>query len=284
MSRPLPPAERVRAQVRELAGPIVADALPRGYQRLGSVLVVRLPEELRPHFPTIGAAWRSELAVETVLRHAGMTDGEDRRPRVEIIAGRNSVATVRENGISYRLDAARVMFAAGNRTERKRAGEVTRPGETVVDLFAGIGYFALPAAVHGRAAEVVAVERNPTAFEYLCENARLNQVAERIRPVLGDNRVIDLPPGHADRIFLGYLPSSLPWIGRSLQLIRPGGTIHVHLVGSTREGIDGVRATVRRTVEQGGGRPLSLEAREVKPYGPGTAHYVVDVIVDTAAA
>lgn len=271
------PADRVRARIARALGPTVAKALPRGYQRLGRVLVLRLDESLRPAFPAIGEAWREELGVLSVLRHAGRTDGEFRRPRLERIAGDATETEVREHGARYRFDAARIMFAAGNSEERRRIGRLVRPGERVADLFAGIGYFALPAALCGRAAEVTAVEANPVSFRYLQENVALNGVEGRVRAILGDNRAVDLAAGSADRIVMGYLPSAAPWLSRALSIAAPGAWLHVHLVGGTREGTTGAAAAVRAGVVRGGGRPSTLEAREVKPYGPGRAHYVVDV-------
>ncbi len=277
--RALPPAERVRLRLAREAGDAVARRLPRGYQRLGRVLVVRLPEELRPEFGRIGRAWVAELGVETVLRHAGSTDGEHRQPRVEVIAGGPTTTEVRENGLRYRLDAAEIMFAQGNREERRRAGQLVHPGEEVVDLFAGIGYFTLPAAAVGRAGRVTAVELNPMAHRYLVENLRLNGVEDRVLPLLGDNRAVELPAGAADRVFLGYLPSAIPWVGRAVGLLRPGGALHVHVVGETRAGPPAVEGAVADAVRRSGGEPDALRAREVKPYGPGRAHYVVDVTV-----
>ena len=36
------------------------------------------------------------------------------------------------------------MFSSGNTTERQRMGRLQCAGETVVDLYAGIGYYTLP--------------------------------------------------------------------------------------------------------------------------------------------
>ena len=276
-ARTLSPYARVVGRLLPVLGPGGVARLPRGYQRLGRVLVLRLPDELRPHYAQIGDAWHQELGVETVLRHAGRTEGEERRPRVEVIAGGPTETEVRENGIRYRLDAARLMFASGNRTERRRAGALVRPEETVVDLFTGIGYFALPAAVHGRARLVRAVEKNPLAVRFLRENVRVNGVEDRVVTYLGDNRDVDLPLGEADRVFLGYLPSALPWVGRALSLVRPGGWLHVHLVGGTAAGVAGAVERVNQALRAAGGDTDQIEGREVKPYGPGSAHYVVDV-------
>jgi tRNA wybutosine-synthesizing protein 2 len=278
VTHPVAPAERVRARVARAVGPEIAARLPRGYQRLGRILVLRLAESLRPQFELIGEAWRAETGVVTVLRHAGRTEGEWRRPRMERIAGDETETEVHENGIRYRLDAERIMFAAGNRSERGRAGSVTRAGEHVVDLFAGIGYFTLPAAVLGRAGSVTAVETNPLAFDYLVRNAAFNGVGDRVHARLGDNRSVELPFAEADRVFLGYLPSSVGWIPRALGLLRPsGGWLHVHLLATTREGLPEAERAVSDAVDRAGGRVDQMTSREVKPYGPGRLHAVVDV-------
>ncbi|HTS33603.1 MAG TPA: methyltransferase domain-containing protein [Thermoplasmata archaeon] len=276
-----PPMERVRAAFAARAGSETAARIPAGYVRLGRVVLVRWPAALRPHFSFLAGELASVLGAETVLRVAGPVDGELRTPRVELLFGETTETEVVEHGIRWRFDAARLMFAAGNRTERERAGRLVHPGQKVVDLFAGIGYFAIPAARLGGAARVVAVDRNPVAVAYLEENARLNRVADRVEPLVGDNRTVPLPTGEADHVFLGYLPSALPWVERAVPLLaRAGGDLHVHTVADSRGAVAAAEGQVERAVEAAGGTLLGRpRGREVKPYGPGRTHVVVDVRV-----
>lgn len=259
-------------------GDAVAERLPAGYHRMGRVLLLRLPESLREHFPAIGRAYAFEVGVPTVLCQRGPVEGAERRPSVDVLVDGPTETEVVEHGVRYRFDARQILFATGNRTERQRAGRLVHPGETVVDLFAGIGYFTLPAALRGRAARVYACEVNPVAVRYLAENAALNGVAERITILPGDNRLAALPVGAVDRVFLGYLPTSHPWVPLALGLLRPdGGWMHVHAVADVRDGLDGAAAAAARAVKGAGGRVLDARAREVKPYGPGRRHVVADV-------
>jgi tRNA wybutosine-synthesizing protein 2 len=278
---PRPPVERVRDALRDEAGDAAALALPTGYQLLGHVLVVRWPESLRPQFPFLVDAFRRTLGVRTILRHRGPIEGELRRPRLEALLEGPTETEVLEGGVRWRFDAAQIMFSSGNRTERERAGHLVRPGESVVDLFAGIGYFALPAAKIGRARYVIAVDRNPLSIHYLEVSARRNRVEVRMEIRLGDNRAVDLPPGAADRIFLGYLPSAVPWIERALPLLRPGGGwLHVHLVADAHRSSEAAIAAVSEAVLGAGGTLREIPTtRVVKPYGPGRTHVVVDASV-----
>lgn len=50
----------------------------------------------------------------------------------------------KEGGVLYSLDVTQCMFSSGNTTERQRMGRLQCAGETVVDLYAGIGYYTLP--------------------------------------------------------------------------------------------------------------------------------------------
>ncbi|HZY70905.1 MAG TPA: class I SAM-dependent methyltransferase family protein [Thermoplasmata archaeon] len=272
------PVQRVRARLEATVGATASAAVPRSYQRVGRVLIVQLPESARPHFQAIGESYRAEFGVATVLRRAGPMTGEWRLPVTETIAGDGAETEVLEHGIRYRFDAARLMFSRGNQSERKRAGDVTRPGETVVDLFAGIGYFTLPAAVIGRAARVIACEGNPLACSYLASNVRRNGVPEVVEVVRGDNRTAPVPHGIADRVFLGWLPNSLPWVSRALELVRrEGATLHVHVAAPAQEPVAAAERDASMAVAAAGGIVESLAGRVVKPYGPGRTHVVVDV-------
>ncbi len=252
--------------------------MPSGYQRMGRVLLLRLPATYRPYFPLLGRAWQEELGVATVLTQVGPVDGELRRPRVESIAGSETETEVVEHGVHWRFDAAQVMFAAGNRTERQRSGSLVRPGESVVDLFAGIGYLAIPAALSDAAPRVIAVEKNPVAHRYLLENVERNGVAARVECVLGDNRLVPATTRSADRVFLGYLPDAVPWVPRALGLLRSGGGwVHVHTVVDARGAGPTARGRVEAAAEATGATVLEpARSREVKPYGPGRTHVVVD--------
>ena len=265
------PIDRVRATA-EIPGPL-RDELPTRWEMLGDVLVLRLPEALARWEDAVARAYADVLDAKSVLLDEGGIEGPMRRPVVRLIFGDDTVTTHLENGILFRFDASEIMFSSGNVDERVRVSRLDCDGETVLDMFAGIGYFSVPIAVHQSPARVIACELNPTAFRYLEENVRLNRVKEVVEPVLGDNRSL---PGEsvADRVFMGYVRTTHEYLGTARRLIRDGGVLHYHetcpcelLPGRPLDHLR--RVFGEENVEV-------LRYNRVKSYSPGVAHMVVD--------
>jgi tRNA wybutosine-synthesizing protein 2 len=254
----------------------VKAGLPRRWEMLGDVLVLRLPEGLGEHFGEIARAYAKVLGARTVLRERAPVDGVYRTPDMELLLGNDTVTVHLENGIRYKLDAARLMFSSGNIDEKMRMAALDCRGETVIDMFAGIGYFTLPLALHARASRVIACEINPLAFRYLEENIALNRLQGVVQPVLGDNR--DLPgEGVADRVVMGYVRTTAEHLKDAFRLVRRNGVIHYQdtfpLEIFPRRALDNLDAAA-------GGRAFEVRLmREVKSYSPGVSHMVLDVAV-----
>lgn len=85
--------------------------------------------------------------------------------------------------------------------------DVVRPGDTVIDLGAGSAILSI-AAVKLGAARAIAIESDPQAIANAEENAAANGVAERVRVIEGDARVI-LPLVAPARVMLANIISSV---------------------------------------------------------------------------
>ena len=154
--------------------------LPKRWEQLGHVLVLKIDDELEDWLEQIAITYAMVLKVDTVLRDTGGVQGQFREPVMELLIGDNTETIHLENGIKYCLDAGKIMFSSGNVDERIRMASVCEPNETVVDMFAGIGYFTLPMAVHSEPARIIAHEINPNSHKYLKMNAQLNGVAKTV--------------------------------------------------------------------------------------------------------
>ncbi len=217
-----------------------------------------------------------EGPLQALLRHTRArsvvlvtsADGPMRIPRAEVLAGEEAgVVSHREDGITYRFDPTRVIFSAGNRSEKARIAGLVRPGERVADMFAGIGYFTFPLARMG--AKVHAMEINPVACGYLRANVEENGFPDHVAVDEGDCRT--LIRGTYDRIVMGHFDSP-GFLADALAHLRPGGTVHVHTCGACPSDLSPLLA--------GAGVRAQVTCRKVKKCGPGKIHYVHDVVTE----
>lgn len=253
--------------------------LPRKWELFGDVLVLVLPGALEGVASTVAEGYARVLGARTVLAYEGVR-GELRRPRTRKLWGDGTETVHTENGIRYRFDPARQMFASGNIDERMRAGSLASPSDLVVDLFAGIGYFTLPAAVRG-GARVVACEKNPEAYRYLVGNAELNGVSSRVEARLGDCRDV-APEGVATRVFMGYVGATHRFLPTAMRALAGRGWVHYHETCPLPLLPDRPRRRMERAAARAGYRVLRSSLRRVKSYAPGVEHVVLDAEVAPA--
>jgi tRNA wybutosine-synthesizing protein 2 len=138
--------------------------------------------------------------------------------------------------------------------------------ERCADMFAGIGYFTLPAARGG--AMVHAMEINPASFAYLRQNIRENHLSAGVVAACGDCR--DLLAGVYDRVLMGHFEAER-FLPDALAHVQPGSILHVHGIGDRRGGI---YAACREC-----GMEAEISVRNVKKYAPGRWHMVYDVVI-----
>lgn len=266
---------------KELSKELPADCmqfLPKKWEKLGTVVILKLPKELEPFQETIGKVYASVLGCSSALNDVGGIAGVYRTPTVTLVWGSSQTETMhKENGVRYLFDPQKVMFSSGNMAERKRMGLIPGSKETVVDLFAGIGYFTLAMAVHRRPKKIVACEMNPVAFDYLCKNIVLNHATEIVEPLCGDNRQV-APKGCADRVLVGYLQVADTFLPVALECLRgTRGVLHYHALISRSTTMEDLVKQVQMCAEIYNRHATLLLAKEIKSYAPGVSHVVLDV-------
>ncbi len=270
----------IKPRIREILSrklpPELVSLLPRHWVQIGDVLILPLREELLPYKHEIAGVYARVLEVKTVLRK-GWILGEFREPHYEIIYGSDPVTVHRENGIFYKLDAARIMFSPANVKERIRMAGIAKPDELVVDMFAGIGHLSLPIAKHC-GARVIAIEKNPYAFKFLVENIELNRVQDRMTAYNIDNR--DFPGENiADRILMGYVIKTHEFIPKALEIAKDEAVIHYHNTVPEKLMPEEPFRTFRSIAREHGYEAEKLKELVIKRYAPGVWHVVVDIRV-----
>lgn len=252
------------------------ELLPKGFQIIGDIIIVKINEIIMHRKEKIADALLSFYpGCRTVLLDRGIS-GKMRLPVREIISGHDTETTHKENGCIFRLDAMKIMFSGGNLAEKKRMSGLGKD-EIVVDMFAGIGYFSIPMAVHSKPKKIISIEINPVSFGYLKENIALNKVEEIIDPVMGDCSLLT-PRRIANRVIMGYLDSH-EYLRYGINALTAGGVLHYH--EAVPEAVENrpIDRVKRAAADQDRGVRI-LESRRIKKYSPGVWHVVVDAVVE----
>jgi len=256
--------------------PELRERLPVSFDIIGDVAIVRLDDDMVDLGPKIGEALlRTFPRLRTVALDRGVK-GELRVRDLEVVAGENRTETVHtEYGIRLLIDPAKVYFNPRLSNERWRIASLVREGETVVDMFAGVGPFSIMIAKHAQPGTVYAMDLNHDAVEYMRENIRMNKVTNVV-PIEGDSRqlVFDVPC--ADRIIMNLPHSARDFFADALTRLKLGGIIHFYTI-CEREDIGPI---LDRMVTEAAGMGVLitiLREEELKTYSPSMSVFSADI-------
>jgi tRNA wybutosine-synthesizing protein 2 len=260
--------------------------LPRGFQSLGEIIIIKLNPALIEKEKIIANKYLELLPrIRSVYINRGKIIGTFRAPEsIQFLDGEdNPIVEHKEHEIIYRFDITKIMFSKGNLKERKFLATLVKKGEVIVDMFAGIGYFSLPIAKHSLVEKIYSIEINPESYKYLVENIKLNHLEEKIQPIKGNCKieVIKLSKSgiKADRVIMGVFPAPKEYINEALSLVKNEGTIF-HYEGVVEEEKYMILFDEFQNVAEKKGFNCELKAhRFVKSYGPKLYHVVLDIFV-----
>jgi len=207
-------------------------------------------------------------SLHTVLFPTSEVAGEFRTRTFAVLAGSNTTRTeVVEHGHRFVVDLAGAYFSARLSTERQRIAEQMGKGELVLDMFAGVGPFAITLAP--KSTLVVAADLNIRAVALLMENIRKNR-ATNVLPLLLDARRLEaILPWKFDRIIMNLPLAGTEFLPEAFRLVRPGGKIHFYsLISREGEHAEKIR-------ELGG---TVIAERVVRSYSPEKWHAVYDIL------
>ncbi len=260
-------------------------SLPRALDVIGDIAVVEIPVELKPYEKLIGEAiLTTHRNVKTVLAKAGAVGGTYRTRNFTIIAGEPRTRTVhKEFGCQYQVDVANVYFSPRLSHEHERVASLVREGETVVDLFAGIGPFSVLIGKRHPTAKVYALDMNPAAYELLKKNVLLNRVQGNVIPILGDARKIvqEKLSGVADRVVMNLPEIAIGFVEVACQAVKPeGGMVHFYGFVRLPDTVEALKSRFSVMIEKSGSRVEQfLSVRTVRETAPYEQQVVLDARV-----
>ena len=231
----LPEAELKNRNFRELLADKLTveqlELLPRAFDMIGHIAVLKLPPELLPQAGIIGDAVISANKNVRAVYHSSGVQDEYRILELEHISGVDeTVTTHTEYGIQLELDIRRVYFSPRLATERKRISDLVERSEVVIDMFAGVGPFSVMIAKYARPAKIYSIDKNPDAIIFLRRNIELNKVGN-IEVLQGDagERIREIPDDKPiNRIIMNLPHSSFEFLPGALGRISHRGVIHYY--------------------------------------------------------
>jgi tRNA (guanine37-N1)-methyltransferase len=277
------PPEETLTQVLEKQLPAeLHPCIPHSLDIIGDIAIIEIPPQLKAYEGTIGQAiLKTHKNIKTALAKAGAISGVYRIRDLNLIAGENKTRTVyHEYGCQYHVDVAKAYFSPRLSREHQRVATLVQAGETVVDLFAGVGPFSVLVAKLNPAVKVYAVDINPEAVELLKTNARVNRVENRVYPILGDARQLAAGKlgGVADRVIMNLPETAIDFVDVACQTIKPQGGI-VHFYGFIRkpDTIEEMKLRFSDAVEKSGRKVTAfLYAKNVRETAPYESQVVLD--------
>ena len=254
------------------------DLLPKGYQIVGNILLIKLDGKLLKRRRLIGKAIMDILPYLHTVCLIKDIKRNIRKPKIEVIAGCKRTQTMnKEHGCKFLLDVSDIMWSQGNKNEKIRLAKMVKPGETIVDMFAGIGYFSIILAKHSKPKKIYAIDINPKAIEYLRKNVWLNNVEDRIEILQGDCRKFAmLLENVANRVIMGYLFETEKFLPYALRIAKDSATIHFHRTVKEEE-IDKFKKMLIKIGMKNKVKLKVLRIKKVKSYAPKIWHVVYDL-------
>ena len=278
--------EKLKAELEGTLTLQELELLPRGFQTLGKVIILKLHPDLIKYKDIIAQKSMDLLpSMESVYLNRGIIKGNFRTPEnIEYVTGKEDPIVIhREHGVSYKFDFTKIMFSQGNIIERKYLATLVKDGEIIVDMFAGIGYFSLPIAKISNPKQIYSIEINPYSFKFLVENIKLNQLEDKITPINGNckEEVLKLSNNgvKADRVIMGVFPAPKGYIKEALTLYKETGTFYHYEGVIDNDNYSDLYQEFEETVKENRLRSELVDKRIVKSYGPRLYHVVLDIRV-----
>ncbi len=275
---PMPHTPSFREALVAALGERMGHEATAGYDTVGDVAIIEVPEKLESKEKTIASALlKSNPRLKTVLKKESAMQGEFRVRKFKWLAGsRNYVVEYKESGCIFRFDLRKTYFSTRLGTERARIASLVQPKEKVLALFAGVGPFAIVIAKRHPSADVVAVELNPDAFAMMEDNLALNKTP--VKAIQGDVRdVLKKYSRWADRACMPLPHTGYDFLDDVIAAMKNGGTVHFYGFGGEAEGVYTLNlAKIKAACKRQGVSCKILGKKVVRPYAPAVFQVVID--------
>jgi tRNA (guanine37-N1)-methyltransferase len=257
------------------------------FDQIGDIVIIKIPDNLMPKKKLIADMILTHVkTAKVVFAQVSPVKGDYRIRNLELVAGENRTITeYKEHGCRFRVDVAKTYFSPRLSTERLRIANMVGEGETIVNMFAGVGTYSILMARMNKTCKVYSIDSNAVAAE-LCEaNAKLNKVQDRVVSIHGDaGKVIkDELAGQADRVLMPLPERAKEFVDSAVLALKKKGVVHyfIHVRADNKKTSQelGLQDTHNAFVKY---NHIVQQVRVVRGVGPRIYQIVTDVSVKTS--
>jgi len=201
------------------------------FDQIGDIIIVRIPDSLLTKKKLIGETLLNEVKIaKSVFYQASAVEGDFRTRNLEILAGEDKTETeYKEFGCKFTVDVENAFFSPRLSTERERIANLVQDGETIVNMFAGVGMFSIMIAKKKRCT-VYSIDINPVAAKLCEKNIISNKLAGNVISVNGNaSQVIqERLENKSDRTLMLLPERSDEFLESAINATKSGGVIHYY--------------------------------------------------------
>lgn len=278
--------KKLRAHLSQFLSPTEIATVSTSYDIVGDIVVLRPLSENNVGQTVAAEIMNIHRNIKTVLSQQGKVAGNFRIRSFSHLAGEDRKTTFhRESGCVFSVDLEKCYFSPRLGNERLRISKLVKSGETVVNMFAGMGCFSIVIAKQARSNLVFSIDINPEAIALMRENIRLNAVYGKVIPLLGDSEEVVRQhfQGMADRVLMPLPEKAFEYMPAALSALKPtGGWLHLYDFQHATKHEDPLEKTKARVAEKASHMRFKYEhtfSRVVRSIGPNWYQTVLDMRV-----
>ena len=201
------------------------------FDQVGDIIILKIPDSLVPKKKTIGKVLLEKVkTAKSVFYQSSPVSGNFRTRKLELLAGEDKTETeYKEHGCRFKVDVEKAFFSPRLSTERDRIANLIKDGETVINMFGGVGMFSIIAAKKKKCV-VYNIDINPSATKLCEQNIKLNKLVGKVESLTGDAaKIIEGQlSGKGDRVLMLLPEKSDEFLDAAIKAAKKNGIIHYY--------------------------------------------------------
>jgi tRNA (guanine37-N1)-methyltransferase len=250
------------------------------FDQIGDIIIVRIPDSLLTKKKLIGETLLNEVKIaKSVFYQTSPVEGDFRTRNLENLAGENKTETeYKEFGCKFTVDVENAFFSPRLSTERERISNLVQDGESVVNMFAGVGMFSIMIAKKKKCT-VYSIDINPIASKLCEKNITSNKLRGSVISINGEaSQVIqEQLKNKSDRTLMLLPERSDEFLKYAIDATKSGGIIHYYSHIHADKKSDAGKLSEKHYLQVTPVNSEILGSKIVRAVGPRYYQTVVDV-------